>query len=338
MGEEMQNDGFSAVWRRINGRDLSAAEAPFHRHCYKAFYLSFSSFQKKNEKRSQKIDTDYSQKCVAHEHAYKNVKSILKDRVVENKEIVSLNDLHAEFLKSLTARGIENSGYRSDKMRARLERDQEICHNIKFSYVKLSGCIGIYLVSSANMTVDEAIISSYLAGTRDTLKDAAATLRAVIKKAYDKSTKLQWPPTAEELGNVTEEQLPEELLKFLNLVFSGKEPSSEKCEKTRRLVLSIGQDVCRAVTDGEWKHPKHILLCLTIRHLFRSRILTQIFNRLGHCESYSYGLELETALAEALDEVSTHLTPNIVLGESNAVFHSEWDNLNKRARSGPAVS
>ena len=35
---------------------------------------------------------------------------------------------------------------------------------------------------------------------------------------------------------------------------------------------------------------------------------------LGHSESYSYGLEIETALAEALDEVSTHLTPHIVVG------------------------
>ena len=57
--------------------------------------------------------------------------------------------------------------------------------------------------------------------------------------------------------------------------------------------------------------------------------MTQIFNRLGHSESYSFGLEIETALAEALDEVSTYLTPHIVVGEGNAVFHSEWDNLNK---------
>ena len=91
-----------------------------------------------------------------------------------------------------------------------------------------------------------------------------------------------------------------------------------------RLIYSIGQDICRTVTNGEWKFPKHVLICFTIRHLYRSKQLTQILNRIGHCESYQYGLEVETALAEALG--NTHLTPHIVVGDSNLVT---WDNLNK---------
>ena len=74
---------------------------------------------------------------------------------------------------------------------------------------------------------------------------------------------------------------------------------------------------------------KHILICTTIRHLYRSKQLTTILNRLCHCESYSFGIELETAMAKALDETSTYLTPQIVTGDNNEVFHSEWDNLNK---------
>ena len=57
---------------------------------------------------------------------------------------------------------------------------------------------------------------------------------------------------------------------------------------------------------------KHILLCTTVRHLYRSKQLTTILSRLGHCEPYDFGLEIETALAKALDEVSTTLTPQIV--------------------------
>ena len=41
------------------------------------------------------------------------------------------------------------------------------------------------------------------------------------------------------------------------------------------------------------------------------------------------GLKLETALAKAVDDVSTSLTPQIITGESNDVFYLEWDNLNK---------
>ncbi len=39
-------------------------------------------------------------------------------------------------------------------------------------------------------------------------------------------------------------------------------------------------------------------------------------------------MELETAMAKAFDDISTHLTPQIITGEGNTVFHSEWDNLN----------
>ena len=72
-----------------------------------------------------------------------------------------------------------------------------------------------------------------------------------------------------------------------------------------------------------------MLLCVTVRHLFRSKQLTTILNRLGHSETYDFGLEMETALAKAVDEVSTHLTPQIVTGDGNVLFHCEWDNLNK---------
>ena len=40
-------------------------------------------------------------------------------------------------------------------------------------------------------------------------------------------------------------------------------------------------------------------------------------------------MELETALTEALDKVSSSLTPQVATGEDNEVFHVEWDNLNK---------
>ena len=63
--------------------------------------------------------------------------------------------------------------------------------------------------------------------------------------------------------------------------------------------------------------------------MYRSRQLASILNKLGHCESYDFGLELETALARAIDESSTLLTPQIVCGEGNKVFHMEWDHLNK---------
>ncbi len=34
-------------------------------------------------------------------------------------------------------------------------------------------------------------------------------------------------------------------------------------------------------------------------------------------------------MAKAFDDISTHLTPQIITGEGNTGFHSEWDNLNR---------
>ncbi|KAI4813039.1 hypothetical protein KUCAC02_024393 [Chaenocephalus aceratus] len=137
-----------------------------------------------------------------------------------------------------------------------------------------------------------------------------------------------WPPTADDMELTPENLLPTDLVRFLSMVMAGKE-DMETNEKMKRLVFSIGQELCRAVSEGEWKLPKHILLCVTVRHLFRSKQLTTILHRLGHSESYGFGLELETALAKVLDKVSSYRTPAIVIGEGNMVFHCEWDNLNK---------
>ena len=54
------------------------------------------------------------------------------------------------------------------------------------------------------------------------------TLRTMIKNAFDKSVSLIWLPTPDELEALTQDQLPEELLKFLNVVFSAREPKSDE--------------------------------------------------------------------------------------------------------------
>ena len=36
------------------------------------------------------------------------------------------------------------------------------------------------------------------------------------------------------------------------------------------LVFSIEQNLCRTVSDAEWQLPKHVLLGVSVKHLFRS--------------------------------------------------------------------
>ena len=108
-----------------------------------------------------------------------------------------------------------------------------------------------------------------------------------------------------------------------SLLFSGNKPEMVQDDRTKRFIYSIGQDVCRAVSQEWWKLYNYI----TIRHLYRSKQLTTILNRLCYCESYSFGIELKTAMAYALEEANTYLMPQIVSGESNEVFHNDLNKI-----------
>ena len=122
--------------------------------------------------------------------------------------------------------------------------------------------------------------ASYLLASKDHLKDTAKSLRDSILQAFRKSKEMTWPLTLEDVKKLVSQPLSEELQRFLSLEFSGKEPEMVQDDRTKRFIYSIGQDVCRAVSQGRWKLAKHILICMTIRHLYRSKQLPTILNRL----------------------------------------------------------
>ena len=72
----------------------------------------------------------------------------------------------------------------------------------------------------------------------------------MIKNAFEKAEKLPWPPTASCL--TTENPVSNNLQRFLRILISGKSERSES-ERIELLVSSIGQDLCRAATKGQWK-------------------------------------------------------------------------------------
>ena len=109
----------------------------------------------------------------------------------------------------------------------------------------------------------------------------------------------------------TENSTPNDLQLFLRILINGKAQRSGS-ERIGLLVSSIGQDLCREATKGQWSLSKHTLLCMTFGHLSRSVKLSMLINQLGHSESYFFLLELETALVETLEEAHTILTPQII--------------------------
>ena len=115
-------------------------------------------------------------------------------------------------------------------------------------------------------------------------------------ETFQANTDMQWPPNSYTLSSTNiQDIIPLNLLKLMCTMLSGTDKIDRLSPKLYRLVSSITQDICRASTEGKWKMPKHILICMTIRHMVRSAELAQLLNRFRHCESYNFSLHLETA-------------------------------------------
>uniref|UniRef100_UPI00358E566E uncharacterized protein n=1 Tax=Myxine glutinosa TaxID=7769 RepID=UPI00358E566E len=322
--------GLYRLHRKVKNKDLFACEAKHHPSCFKAFRTAFYNY----ERAIHRAEAPKEQACMsaAHEKAFNSVLEHIQTQVIQQNKVLQLSSLRLLYVEELKLNGYENSNYRSEKLLKRLQNDP-IKEHIHFTKVDHDKCdvISFWLVHSSNITVSNALARAFTPGSTNKNQNVALQLRQGILQAFRECKDQPWPPTAEDMELNPEDILPPDLVRFLSVLMTGKE--GIETEKVKRLVFSIGQDLCRAVSDGKWKLPKHILLCVTVRHLFRSKQLTTILHRLGHSESYDFALELETALAKVLDEVSTYRTPQIVTGEGNLVFHCEWDNLNKTTTS-----
>ena len=156
----------------------------------------------------------------------------------QNK-VVQLASLRLLYIRELERNGFANLEYRSEKLKSRLEN--HVIHEwIAFAKVNPGdkGCITYNLVYSAGTSVADAV--AYMLGSKDKYEDVALLLHSVIRE-FKESKSHPWPPSADDLEvKSSDELLPPDLVKFLNYVISG-DTNVEKCEKTRRIVLSIGQ-------------------------------------------------------------------------------------------------
>ena len=185
------------------------------------------------------------------------------------------------------------------------------------------------LVYSTKIEVADAIRRSFelSSSMSEKIKEVALNIRTLIFKAFKThSESTNWPPQPDQLNYP--ELIPDSLQLLIKSLICGSEHS--KSDRVLRLMYSLSQDICRAVTNGQWNMPKHILLGMALKHLFRNAEVITILNRLGHVTDYCFILELESALAKALDETSHILGHNIVRNpDCKSLFHSDFDNFDQ---------
>lgn len=316
--------GDEELLTRIRGFDLYSCEAYCHKHC-RMKYVDPATWQSTDEDIKQEVkDLEKT-----HELCFLKVCEVIDKRIIIGHEIMRMTELRDIYIEHLSKTPFENPNYRTEALKKRLEKHKVYSDKLSIvSLDRLGGKLQSALVFSNDLDLAAAVRNSYClrSHTSNQIDDVAILLRQIIKDAFLKADEMIWPPTAGYLETI-ESPVPESLQRFLRLLICGKN-SVSLSEKTDRLVSSLGQDICRAATRGKWKLPKHILVCMTLRHLFRSAQLNTLMNRLGHAESYSYSLELETALATALEQASSVLTPQIVRNPSGpSLFHSDFDNF-----------
>ena len=108
----------------------------------------------------------------------------------------------------------------------------------------------------------------------------------------------------------------------LTCLLSGR--AEDHTANVWRIVNSLGHDICKAVTKGQWKQPKHMLICRTLRYLFRSWELP-LWLCLITLKLHRFTMELKTAIAKAMQEFSSLLSIEIVINPAAPlVFHSEF--------------
>ena len=310
---------------RIRGKDFRTCKAKCHRSCIKDYYISnpmkWRSRNTENKDKQKRMEE-------AHAFAFSKVCEVIDKDILQDNNMIMLSDLISIYVSHLQETEFANPKYRGQKLKEKVLKLKKYSQNISFcplgnSTPQFHG----YIVYSSKVTIEEAIGYAYELGSSDKTTECANRLHSAIVETFKKSEDMKWPPSANDLENATA-QIPSELEKFLNVLISKHETPVNP--KVKRLVQSIGQDVCRAATNGEWKLPKHVLLCLTLRHLYRSKQLITLINKLGHCENYSFSLELETAIAKATQESSTLLSVQIIRSPQKAsVFHSEFDNFDQ---------
>lgn len=235
--------GLHCLHRMVQGEDLFAREANFHKSCRKSFNLKYvNHLRDTGQATNRAIDTDQDRKAAAHMKAFTAVLDFIQDQVIEQKEVVQLASLRLHYVQELERNGFPNPEYRSEKLKTRLE-NHDIHEWIAFAKINPGdkGCITYNLVYSASISVADAVTYAYKLGSKDKYEDVALLLRRIIQQAFNESKSLPWPPTADDLEvKSSDELLPPDLLKFLNFVISG-DADMEKSEKIRRIVLSIGQ-------------------------------------------------------------------------------------------------
>ena len=159
-----------------------------------------------------------------------------------------------------------------------------------------------------------------------TVDQTASQIQTSIKH-LQATTPTPWPCHPADMEKVS---IPAQLERFLVGLLTGDPDNSYQTHRVTTLVSSFSQDMAYAVTCGQHKPPKHILLPYAVKSLTRNVELIRTLNKFGRGVSYSQLEENDTALC--LQKLATGLNHRVVLPSpiKPYVFTTlAWDNIDR---------
>ena len=293
---------------KISDIDLTAREAHYHPSCRKSYTRDFYRHKKSN------ANVETKKMITAHNSAFQYVCEHIDNYIIKKGNVERITMLKEIYLRFLQENHVEfyNCNYKTEKLK------KKYGDILKFWQPNYKS----ELVYCSNISKGQAIEDAFEIASSEAkrLEEAALILRRIIFDSHTESTDMPWPPSKEYLTQ-DDIPIPNALKDFLSVLIGRK-----KSDGRSNVVQSISQDLCKAVTRRQWMMPKHLLLGMTIRHLTGSAEIVTMLHRFGHCASYSYILELETAISNKITNKEGYL-PSSLHAENNKILHLCWDNF-----------
>lgn len=323
---EKQDDKILAA----TSRDIVAAEAHYHKSCYKNYTRKT---KKSQESRTSKNENEYEKAYNEVEsEAYDDLFTFIRNEMLPDKLIVPVATLAARMENFMHSRGYRMNESTKKHIKRRLDSEVgDIFHIYKDEAGKL-------LAIPDSITMQDMVLENKnLRNELKTLRSKSSDIKCIIHQAssyvrtsiQESCMQSPWPYHPSDLKNESM-NLPCLLQQLLTGILTGEPEKENPSQRVKLLIQSLGQDLIYATTRGKQKPPKHLLLPYAVKTLTGNTELIRMLNRLGHGISYSQLEENDTALC--LQKLAATQNQTVVLPTPLQPYiftNLAWDNIDR---------
>ena len=298
----------------IMSRDIVAAGAHYHVSCYKKYTRVNKEQQVYRKQNIEDIEEDRDELYQRIERdAYADLFKYIRTDIIPNKKIIEVSSLteQLEFsiLSSTKVKLLKDSTRKHIHRKLELELGESV--NIypddkgKLLMVPNSVSLKDVVIENQNLHRELKMWKASLNNFNKIIDQASSQIRSAIKQ---EKTPTPWPYHPSDSAHYS---IPHQLERFLVGLLTGDPDTEFPSHRVTTLVQSFSQDVIYAVTCGQHKPPKHVLLPYAVKTLTGNTEIIRTLNKFGHGVSYCQLEENDTALC--LQKLATGPTERVAL-------------------------